>query len=465
MNIVVKQLFGAMPDPEQEFLPAALEVQQTPPAPLGRIFMWVIMLFFVLAVIWAIVGQMDIVAVAQGKVIPSDRAKIIQPLEPGIVKKILVKEGQLVKAGQALVALDHTLTNADQEQFKGQKKMFQLTKARLETLISVLDTQTKNEDIHRYFKQRLINSGFIQSTEKMPVDVFSHQQQLTQQWLSYISQQQSLIEQYKQYQADIRASDNRILQLKATIPLITERAESVEKMLGQNMAPRVQWLELEQERIEQVKELDIQRDNHSKLKSTLENVRQEQMTLKAQTQGQWLAELNEAASQLQSTNQELKKADQRNTLQTLTSPIDGRVQQLAVHTVGGVVTSAQELLRIIPQDNQLEVEAFVENKDIGFVEEGHVVEVKLEAFPFTKYGTLDGEIKTISYDAIQTEQQGLIYAAQVTLKQNTILVNGKEILIAPGMVATVEVKTGKRKIIEYILGPLLRYKNESARER
>ncbi len=261
------------------------------------------------------------------------------------------------------------------------------------------------------------------------------------------------------------AHSNRIAQLQETIPLITERTNAIKTMLKKKMAPRVQWLELEQERIEQVKDLAVQKSNNSKLQASLESVKQEKITLRAQTQGQWLSDLNTASSELQKTSQELTTANQRNRLQTLTSPIDGSVQQLSIHTICGVVTSAQEIMRIIPQDNQLEVEAFIANKDIGFVDQAHIVAVKLEAFPYTKYGTIEGQITNISYDAIQTENQGLIYSALVQLTKNTIAVNGKDILIAPGMVATAEIKTGKRRVIEYVMGPLLRYKSESARER
>ena len=149
----------------------------------------------------------------------------------------------------------------------------------------------------------------------------------------------------------------------------------------------------------------------------------------------------------------------------MTAPISGVIQQLAVHTVGGVVTPAQELMRVVPQDDRLEVEAWIQNKDIGFVEEGDAVEVKVDAFPFTKYGTVPGTLDELSNDAISDKELGAVYAAQVALAAASIQVEDKHLDLSAGMTVTVEVKTGERRIIEYLLSPLLRYRQESIRER
>jgi len=149
----------------------------------------------------------------------------------------------------------------------------------------------------------------------------------------------------------------------------------------------------------------------------------------------------------------------------LTAPVSGVVQQLAVHTIGGVVTPAQELMKIVPESESLEVEAWILNKDIGFVEEGQTAEVKIETFPFTKYGTLDAEVIDVSNDAITDEQKGLVYAGRVLLQKSTIRVGEKIVNLTPGMAVTVEIKTGTRRLIEFVLSPLLRYKQESLGER
>ena len=163
--------------------------------------------------------------------------------------------------------------------------------------------------------------------------------------------------------------------------------------------------------------------------------------------------------------QELTKAQQRNNLQSLTAPISGTVQELQIHTVGGVVTPAQELMKIVPFEAQLEAEIMLQNKDIGFVEEGQHVAVKLDAFPFTKYGMLDGEVINVSHDAIQDPDLGLIFAARIAVEQNHMTVRGKQIPLTPGMSLSGEIKTGDRRIIEYFLSPILKYQAEIIRER
>ena len=159
------------------------------------------------------------------------------------------------------------------------------------------------------------------------------------------------------------------------------------------------------------------------------------------------------------------KTTQRTTLQRLVAPIDGIVTQLSVHTVGGVVRPAQELMKIVPQEDNLEVEAWIQNKDIGFVQEEQKAEIKVDAFPFTKYGTLDATIVDISNDAVSDENKGLVYASRVILERTKILVGDKLVNLTPGMSVTVEVKTGKRRLIEYFLSPIMQHTDESIRER
>ena len=163
--------------------------------------------------------------------------------------------------------------------------------------------------------------------------------------------------------------------------------------------------------------------------------------------------------------QDVTKAGQREDFQRLTTPIDGVVQQLAIHTVGGVVTPAQELLIVVPQDHPVEVEAQVENKDVGFVKAGQVVEIKVETFTFTLYGSIPGRVLSISDDAAPIEKVGLVYPTRVSMDRATIQVEGKQVYLSPGMAVTVEIKTGQRRVIEYLLSPLLKSVQESLRER
>jgi hemolysin D len=231
------------------------------------------------------------------------------------------------------------------------------------------------------------------------------------------------------------------------------------------LVPRMQWLELEQQRIEQVRQRDVERNNRASLDAAIANIGHRRAAREAEFAQDLLAELTEVENRLAAYRQEHVKAAQRITLQTLSAPVSGSVQQLAVHTIGGVVTPAQDLMHIVPDGEVMEIEAWVQNKDIGFVRAGQPARIKVETFPFTRYGTLGGEVRTVSRDATPDERLGPVYAARVRMHEATVKVEDRLVNLAPGMAVTVEVKLGTRRLIEYLLTPLLRYRDESARER
>lgn len=186
---------------------------------------------------------------------------------------------------------------------------------------------------------------------------------------------------------------------------------------------------------------------------------------KAEAQRTALSERVELEVRSAGLAQELAKAEKRSGLQRITAPVDGVVQQLAVHTVGGVVTPAQSLMVVVPQDATLEVEAKVQNKDIGFVHEGQEAVVKIDAFPFTKYGVINARVLSVSNDVIEDEKMGWVFGARLAMSSSTLPVNGRDVKLSPGMSVMIEVKTGERRLIEYFLSPVLRGANESVRER
>jgi len=437
---------------ELEFLPAVLEIQETPPLPMSRYILWAIMLFFVIAVTWASIGEVDIVGVAQGKIIPSGKVKIIQPLETGVVRNIFVKEGERVEQGQPLVELDTTLVGAEHTQVKEQQLALKLDRARL---LSILDYVNEVENKDR----------FIDIHEATDAQIHLQRERINQQMNEYSARGEALKNEKEQRQADRRAVGNRVQQLDATIPLITERAKAVKDLLKEKLAARTQWLELEQERIEQVKERDVQRNNLVSLGASIANINQRLAATKAEFENQLLTELTDAENRIAAYEQEKVKSEKRITSQMLTAPVAGTVHQLAINTIGGVVTPAQELMHIVPNGGAIEVEAWLPNKDIGFVHEGQKAEIKVETFPFTKYGLIDAEVINVSNDATPDENLGLVYAMRVKMFKTTIRVKEKIVNLTPGMAVTVEMKMGKRKLIEFLLSPLLRYKDESVRER
>ena len=431
---------------ELEFLPAVLEIQETPASPVGRTTVWVIVVLFVLAILWASFGKIDIVAVAHGKIIPSDHSKVIQPLEAGVVKVIHVKAGQEVKKGDVLIELDATISGADKERLSHEQLIAEMDATRLRALID----------------------GEIEFN--MPnvadQDLIALQQRILQdqrdEYSAKVEVANLLIEQR---QAALEVTNQNIKHLAEAVPLLKERAEAVKKMVDKNYISRVQYLEVQEEHLEKAQLLAVAKKQRIQDKAAINEAKKQYQVIKAEFNKINRSELANAQIKARSLTQEVVKATSRTGNQRLTSPIDGVVQQLAIHTIGGVVTPAQQLMVIVPKEDRFEVEAWVENKDIGFVDLNQKVEIKVEAFPFTKYGTIDGEVLNLSKDAVPLEDVGYVYAARVSMAKSDMYVGNKLVNLTPGMNVSVEVKTGKRRVIEFFMSPLLRGINETARER
>jgi hemolysin D len=268
-----------------------------------------------------------------------------------------------------------------------------------------------------------------------------------------------------QRQAAVEQTNENILRLEATVPMEVERAEAYKKLLEHEAVTKMDFLQAEGQRIDKAQELAGQKKKLQQDRAALAEAEKHYRAMVSEFQQNKQAELSVLETKVASLEQEVTKAGQKAGLQRLMSPIDGVAQQLAVHTVGGVVTPAQQLLIVVPRDHPVEVEAQVENRDVGFVKEGQPVEIKVETFQFTLYGTIPGHVLTVSNDAASIEKVGLVYPTRVSMDRSTIHVEGKQVNLSPGMAVTVEIKTGQRRIIEYLLSPLLRSAQESLRER
>jgi hemolysin D len=273
---------------------------------------------------------------------------------------------------------------------------------------------------------------------------------------------QHLIDQRR---AELDQTRENIRRLEATVPMDTERAEAIKQLFDHQAASRLDFLQAEEQRIDKTQELAGQRKKLMQDQSALAQAQKNYQVLVSEFQQSKQVELSTTETKVVSLAQDVTKAGQKADFQRLTTPIDGVVQQLAVHTVGGVVTPAQELLIVVPQDHPVEVEARVENKDVGFVKAGQAVEIKVETFIFTLYGTIPGKVLSLSDDAAPIEKVGLVYPTRVSMDRATIQVEGKQVHLSPGMAVTVEIKTGQRRVIEYLLSPLLKSVQESLRER
>jgi len=429
-----------------EFLPAVLEIQQAPPSPIGRAILWTILAVFTSGVLWATFGWIDIVATAQGKIIPSGYSKTIQPYETGVIAAIHVQDGQTVKKGDVLIELDPTINRADRDRAVNEYQAARVEAARLRALIAGKDTFDAPEDV---------DQSSVRLQQQLLLDQLA-------EYRAKVAAAQHLADQRK---AALGQTQENILRLEATVPMETERAAAYKRLLEHEAVTKMDFLQAEGQRIDKTQELAGQKKKLQQDRAALAEAETHLRAMLSEFQQTKQAELSTLETKAASLAQDVTKAGQKTDLQRLTTPIDGVVQQLAVHTVGGVVTPAQPLLIVVSREHPVEVDAQVENKDVGFVHEGQPVEIKVETFPFTLYGTIPGRVLTVSDDAAPIEKVGLVYPTRVSMDRGTIQVEGKRVHLTPGMAVTVEIKTGKRRVIEYLLSPLLKSVKESLRER
>jgi hemolysin D len=434
---------------ELEFLPAALEITETPASPLQRGIALAIVALLLLALAWSWFGKVDVVAVAPGKIIPAGKVKVIQPIELGVVRAIHVVNGQHVRQGDTLVELDPTTAGADRERLTRELAAARLDAARLRAAAN----------------GRYDAAAFQPPPELSATLVRQHHALLLAQVQEYEAKIASIDSEITRRQAEQAAARTSVEKLQNTIPLVRERVDAYRTLAEQGMVARLAYAELQQHLIEHEHDLIARRHLLAEVTATIATLRQQRQQAEGEFRRGVLAQLAEAETRASSLAQELVKADQRHGLQRLTAPNDGMVHQLALHTVGGVVTPAQPLMVIVPSGVALEIEAQVLNRDIGFVRTGQPAEIKVEAFPFTRYGTILGEVTDLSSDAVQDEKLGLVYSARVAMSRTSMSVDGKDVRLSPGMAVTVEIQTDQRRLIEYLLSPLLRYKQESLRER
>ena len=452
--------------PETEFLPAALEIVEQPVSPLPRAVAGAIMLFFVLAVMWSWIGWIDIIATAPGKIIPSGRVKVIQPLEIGTIKAIPVEEGQHVAAGEILLELNPTTNQADRDRFASD-----LLRARID--VARLRAQLGPRPGDPF-------AGFGDAEPLLIATARDHQS-------AEEAEQQAKLQAVDRQLAEKRAEADQVkatlAKLQATLPLVEQRALIRSKSLATGFGSKISFLDAQQTLVELKNESLVQRHRLEQSEQAAAALQHQHEQGEAEYRHRLFGDLAKAETQVAELSQELRKATDKTALQKLTAPVDGIVQQLAVHTIGGVVTPAQELMVIIPSDAELEIEAMIENKDIGFVENGQTAEIKVETFNFTRFGFLHGKVTRVARDTVPTDKtaagpaqpgtasaessapQHLAYVARIALDRASMRIDGKDVPLEPGMAVTVEIKTGERRVFDYLLSPLQSYRHDSLRER
>lgn len=437
---------------ELAFLPAALEVSETPASPLARVTAITIAAFVVLTVAWASIGDLDIVATAPGKVVPSERVKQIQPLETSIVRAVNVTEGQEVKAGDVLVELEVTGGAADVARLKAEMNTAKLDSARLTALLA--DQPER---------------AFVPPAD-MPADLILVQKALlTSQLREQQAKLTALEAELAKRQAELKTTETDMARLGAVAVKIKDETERRRELANKGYGSQIDRARSEKELADNQGQQQVNRAKLAETKAAIESTRGQLNQAKEEFRRDITAKLAEARTKAATTEQELAKADERQRVQSLRAPVDGVVQQIETHTIGGVVTPAQKLMVVVPQGSVMEVEARLPNKDIGFVEVGQEAEIKVDSFPFTKYGTLIGRVELVSLDAVKDEEsqtKDYYFPIRVSVADPIIrLENGKRVPLSPGMTVIAEVKTGTRKPIEYVLAPLKKYGAESGRER
>jgi hemolysin D len=456
---------------ELAFLPAALEIVETPPSPIGRAIAAVIIVLFCTALAWASWGTIDIVASATGKIVPSGRTKVIQPLETGVVRSIRVDDGEPVKAGDVLIELDSTVNAAERDHLRSDLLAEQLNVARLRAALAGRDDPL---------------ADFRPPVDADPSLVSTQRQLLLNQVTEHRAKVAALRGQEAQKQAEEATTAATIHKLEALIPVIQPRVEIRKTLLEKELGSKLTYFETLQLLVEQQEELSVQKSHLREAEAAVAATRETRAQAVAEFRRTLSDELAKSEQKANGLAQDLIKAEQKTRLQQLTAPVDGVVQQLAIHTVGGVVTPAQSLLVIVPSDNRLEIEAMVSNRDIGFVQPGQQAEIKIDTFNFTRYGLLQGQVLSVSQDAIVRDRQQdrssdrnlgtqndtsepkgqeLNYSARISLDRSTMRIDGRTVNLSPGMAVTVEIKTGSRLILSYLASPLMRYRQEILRER
>lgn len=436
---------------EHEFQPAALALRDTPLHPAPRIAIATIIVLLTVAIGWATFGKVDVVATASGKIVPSGEVKMIQPQDTAVVLAIHVVNGQKVSKGQALIDLDATdaLTSASEAQSqlaatsaeaaRGRAMLKSIDQRSVPTLIAGADV-----DQSAISQQRRILAG---------------------EYADFSSTLHEMDAEIAQAQAGLHEAGEEIGKIEGTLPIEETKEKDYAELIVKGYVGKHDYYNEQQAVIQMRSALNEQRSKLIEMQAALDTATRKREAYIAQTRRTWLEKVQEDETKIAALAQDFAKARNHSRLMELTAPESGTVQQLAVHTVGGVVTPAQAVMIIVPDNRQLMIEATIDNGDIGFVKVGQPAEIKIEAFPFTRYGTLHGTIVQVANDAKQDENKNWVFTAQVTLPQDTIQVEDREINLTPGMTVTTEIKTDRRRVISYLLSPLIQHARESLHER
>jgi hemolysin D len=441
-----------------DFAPPLLRLQESPPNPLGRKVLWALLSLLLALLLWASVGRLDIVVVAEGKLIPQSYVKIVQPAEAGIVKDILVKEGETVKAGQTLMRMDAIITDADASSLAADAQRKRLTLRRIDAELGGMPFRIGASDPPSLARE--VEAQFRANRAALDAALAEERSRLNK-----AAQELAAAEQVKR-------------KLQETLPHYRDQDQAFDKLAKDGFAGPLMASDKKRERIEKEQDLKTQEHQIESVKATIQQSEKRLAQIESDYRRQLYAERNDIQGQADKLGQEISKQAHKQNLLELKAPQDSVVKDLATHTAGTVVQPGTVLLTLVPKEEALRAEVWVPNEDIGFMRPGLPVKLKFAAFPFQKYGMVDGTVEHVSADAADAaignssapgapgrQNQPLVYKALVTLRTLQLEMDGERFPLSVGMQTNAEIKLGDRTVMEYLLSPVRKAWHEAGRER
>lgn len=432
---------------EAEFLPAVLSVQDTPVGPMAKWGMRSIAAFVLIAVIASAIFEIDIVVSAPGVIVPSGHVKSIQTLEAGVVRRIAVFEGQRVKQGDVLVELFSPGIATDSARLQSER-----------------DAARQELERLRRLHEMLVGNGSQKGNEVVSLDS-DWQVLLESNYREYLDKKSKIQAEVARRSAELISATEALKKTKESIPRLEIKAADYRELEAQGYVSRHGMLDQQQMLADARADTVILQSKVAEARAMLQESQHNLSVLVSEMQRTVLEQRRENQIKLNSAEQELAKFRDRDQLMVVRAPINGEVSHLMTYTIGGVVPAAQTLMSIVPESSALQVEATVANKDAGHVFAGQLAQIKIDSFPFVKYGLLSGRVIGITANAVESDdKKALVYKARVELPDNDVLKENFPYPLLAGMSTAVEIKIGKRRVIEYFLSPLLINVQEAARE-
>ena len=437
-----------------EFAPEIIRAQHRPPSPLPRLVLYALLALFGVMLVWAFAGRLDIVAVAQGKLVPQSFLKIVQPAESGIVREILVKEGDAVKEGQVLARMDMSLSDADSRTLQAELHRKRLQLRRIDAELAGAALKRHADDPTDLYAQTVAQ---LQARRQAYLDALG-------------AEQATRVKAKHDLQGAAEIEDK----LQKTAPIYKDQAESWDKLAKEGFAGRLLALERQRTYIENQQDLRAQTQNVASLKALIAQSEKRIAQTSSNYRQQLQNERVEAEGLYHKLQQDWDKQQHRHSLLELRAPQAGTVKDLATHTPGTVVAPGTILLTLVPHDEPLIAEVWVGNMDSGFVQVDQKARVKLAAYPFQKYGMLDGVVRQVSADAQEKtdnpnsaarQLQDTAYRALIHLNESHLKSRGRQLKLVPGMQVNAEIHLGTRSVLEYLLSPVQKVTHEAGRER